>query len=124
VRPALRALRARGFPLAVFSNWDERLEPLLRRLGLAGWFCHVIVSSDLRAAKPARAAYAAVVERLAGVEAGSLPPVMIGDRLDHDVAPALEAGWTAVWLDRTGRGTAPPGVPVVGDLREIARVLG
>jgi REG-2-like HAD superfamily hydrolase len=124
VRPALRAFRARGFPLAVFSNWDERLEPLLKRLGLAGWFCHVIASSDLRAAKPARAAFDAAAGRLANVEAGLLPPIMIGDRVDHDIMPAIEAGWTAVWLDREGRGPAPGGVPVVRDLREASGVLG
>jgi putative hydrolase of the HAD superfamily len=124
VRPALRALRARGFPLAVFSNWDERLHPLLTRLGLAGYFCRVVVSSDLLAAKPARGAFDAVAHELAGVETASLPPVMIGDRLDHDAAPAIEAGWAAVWLDRAGSGGAPDGVRIARDLREVPDLLG
>ena len=123
VRPALRALRADSFPLAVFSNWDDRLEPLLSRLGLAGYFCRVLVSSELPAAKPARAAFDAVIDRLANVEM-TLPPVMIGDRLDHDAVAAIEAGWTGVWLDREGRGTAPEGVRAVHDLRELPRILG
>lgn len=123
VRPTLRALRADGFPLAVFSNWDDRLEPLLSRLGLAGYFCRVLVSSELPAAKPARAAFDAVIDRLANVEM-TLPPVMIGDRLDHDAVAAIEAGWTGVWLDREGRGTAPEGVRAVHDLRELPRILG
>ena len=123
VRPALRALRVRGFPLAVFSNSDRRLEPLLATLGLRGWFCRVLVSSDLRAAKPSRAAFAAVADELAAVEPAA-PPVMIGDRLDHDVLPAIEAGWDAVWLDRAGRGGAPKGIETIRDLRELDALLG
>jgi REG-2-like HAD superfamily hydrolase len=124
VRPALRALRARGIPLAVFSNWDERLKPLLTGLGLAGYFCRVIVSSDLPAAKPARAAFDAVARELAGIKTASGPPVMVGDRLDHDAAPAIEAGWAAVWLNRSGSGGAPKGVWLARDLRELPDLLG
>lgn len=124
VRPALRALRARGVPLAVFSNWDARLGPLLSELGLAGYFCRVLVSSELPAAKPDGAAFEAVARELAGVEAACGPPVMVGDRLDHDVAPALSAGWDAVWLDRRGIGGAPEGTAVVRDLRELSAMSG
>jgi putative hydrolase of the HAD superfamily len=123
VRPGLRALRVRGVPLAVFSNWDARLAPILTALGIGGYFCRVIVSLDLPAAKPSRDAFAAVVRQLAEV-AGGRPPTMIGDRLDHDVLPALAAGLEAVWLDRSGRGRAPDGVLVVRDLRELAELSG
>lgn len=123
VRPALRAFRARGLPLAVFSNWDQRLGPLLAGLGLAGWFCRVLVSSELPAGKPSRAAFDAVADELRAIEPAA-PLLMIGDRLDHDVLPAIDAGWDAVWLDRSGRGGAPRGVGVVRDLREIDRLLG
>jgi putative hydrolase of the HAD superfamily len=124
VRPTLRALRARGVPLAVLSNWDARLGPLLSELGLAGYFCRVLVSSELPAAKPDRAAFDAVARELAGIAATSGSPVMVGDRLDHDVLPALAAGWDAVWLDRRGDGAAPPGARVVRDLRELAPASG
>ena len=124
VRPALRWLRARGFPLAVFSNWDERLSPLLRSLGLGGYFCRVIVSSDLPAAKPDPAAFAAVRRELGTIESAVGAPIMVGDRLDHDVVPAMAAGWEAVWLDREGAGGAPEGVRTVRDLRELTPLLG
>lgn len=123
VRPALRALRVRGSPLAVFSNWDARLPPILAALGIGGYFCRVIVSLDLPAAKPSEGAYAAVVRQLAEA-AGGRPPVMVGDRLDHDVLPALAAGLEAVWLDRGGLGHAPAGVLVVRDLRELVELSG
>lgn len=119
VRPTLRALRVRGVPLAVFSNWDARLVPLLSDLGLAGYFCRVLVSAELPTAKPDRAAFDAVARELAGVDGASGSPVMVGDRLDHDVVPALAAGWDAVWLDRRGDGAAPSGVRVIHELREL-----
>lgn len=122
-RPALRALRLRGLPIAVFSNWDGRLGPLLAGLGLAGWFCRVYVSSELSAAKPSRAAFDAVAAELATVEPAG-PPLMVGDRLDHDVEPAIDAGWDAVWVDRADRGGAPAGVVTVRDLRELDALVG
>jgi REG-2-like HAD superfamily hydrolase len=124
VRPGLRALRARGIPLAVFSNWDARLEGLLRSLGLGGYFCRVIVSSDLPAAKPECAAYEAAGRELQTIESAAGAPIMVGNRLDHDAVPAIAAGWQAVWLDREGAGEAPEGVPTVRDLRELADLLG
>lgn len=123
VRPGLRALRARGVPLAVFSNWDARLEPLLRALGLGGYFCRVIVSGDLPAAKPDVAAYAAVARELRKIESASGAPIMVGDRLDHDATPAIAAGWDAIWLDRAGAAGAPRGVRAVRDLRGLADLL-
>jgi len=124
VRPALRTLRVRGTPLAVFSNWDARLPPILTALGLGGYFCRVIVSLDLPAAKPSRGAFAAVARQLAEAGGDGPPPMMVGDRLDHDVLPALAAEWEAVWLDRTGLGHAPDGVLVARDLRELAELSG
>jgi REG-2-like HAD superfamily hydrolase len=124
VRPGLRALRVRGVPLAVFSNWDGRLKPLLTHLGLGGYFCRVIVSGDLPAAKPSRHAFEAVARELANVESAQGLPVMVGDRLDHDALPAMAAGWDAVWLDRTGEGGVPESVRVAHDLRELPSLLG
>lgn len=120
VRPGLRALRRAGLPLAVFSNWDSRLEPLLDRLGLRGYFARVVVSSALPAAKPDPAAYQAAGEALADLTPES-SPIMVGDRLDHDVEPALAAGWDAIWLDREGRGRrSSEGAAALRDLRELA----
>lgn len=119
VRPGLRALRRRGTPLAVLSNWDARLEGLLDALGLRGYFARVLVSADLPAAKPDPRAFAAAREALGELAPGA--PVMVGDRVDHDVGPAVAAGWEAVWLDRKGRGaTLPTGVLRVRGLRGLA----
>lgn len=118
VRPGLRALRRAGHPLAVLSNWDGRLAGLLKGVGLRGYFARVLVSADLPAAKPSPDAFRAAARALAGL--GSGIPIMVGDRVDHDVGPALAAGWDAIWLDRGGRGGTPGGASRVSTLRAVA----
>lgn len=119
VRPALRALRGAGVPLAVLSNWDSRLPGLLEALGLGGFFARVVVSSGLEHAKPDPAAFARARSAL-GEPAEASVPTMVGDRLEHDVEPALAAGWRAVWLDRSGAGgEAPEGAVRVEDLADV-----
>lgn len=123
VRPTLRALRVAGHPLAVLSNWDGRLASLLSRFGLRGYFCEVFVSSRLPVAKPALGAYEAVrgalEERL-----GVLHPWMVGDRIENDVVPAVDAGWSAVWLDRQGcGGELPNGAHRVSDLTALPDIV-
>ena len=119
VRPGLRALRRQGHRLAVLSNWDGRLAGLLDGLGLGGYFARVLVSADLPADKPSPEAFRAAAVALADL--GSATPVMVGDRIDHDVEPALAAGWGAIWLDREGRGSAlPEGAARVPSLRAFA----
>lgn len=122
-RPALRALREAGRPLVVFSNWDGRLGRLLDELGLGGFFARILVSGRLPAAKPDPAAFAAVEAAIADLP-GSGRPILVGDRIDHDVEPALAAGWGAVWLDRSGAGGSPPeGAARIEDLRQLPEVL-
>ncbi|MGH7543026.1 MAG: HAD-IA family hydrolase [Gemmatimonadota bacterium] len=119
VRPGLRALRREGHRLAVLSNWDGRLAGLLDGLGLGGYFTRVLVSADLPAAKPSPIVFRAAIEDLAGL-AGARP-VMVGDRIDHDIEPALAAGWDAIWLDREDRGSPlPDGAARVPSLRALA----
>lgn len=125
VRPALRALRAAGVPLAVFSNWDRRLRDVLAGLGLGGFFARIIVSSELSAAKPDPQAFIAARHALeAGASVGQARPVMVGDRIDFDIEPARTAGWDAVWLDRAGEAKpVPAGVARIGALTQLSASL-
>ena len=125
VRPALRRLRGAGYPLAVFSNWDQRLPPLLQAIGLAGFFARVVFSSALPAAKPDPAAFDAARETMErDLSIREEPPIMVGDRIDHDVVAALAAGWSAIWLDRLGTDTKPPpGARRVRTLAELDEAL-
>ncbi len=100
VRPALDALTARGFKLGAISNWDRRLPPLLRRLGLHGYFEAVVVSCDVGSAKPSRIIFEWASAKLA------LPPeaiLHVGDSPEMDVRGAQAAGMPALLLRRRAK---------------------
>lgn len=97
VTPALDALAARGLKLGVISNWDERLRPLLKRLGLATYFQAIVVSREVGAAKPSRAIFSHALRML------DLPPeavLHVGDDLSLDMRAARSAGLSALLLNR------------------------
>jgi putative hydrolase of the HAD superfamily len=97
VLPTLAALAGRGIKLGVISNWDERLRPLLRRLKLAGRFQTIVVSREVRAAKPAGAIFRHAVRRL-GLPSEAV--LHVGDSLSMDVRGARAAGFSALLLNR------------------------
>ncbi len=51
-REVLEALKARGYPLAVVSNWDGLLPEVLEAVGLRPYFDHLAVSALVGVAKP------------------------------------------------------------------------
>ncbi|MCL4179187.1 MAG: HAD-IA family hydrolase [Verrucomicrobia bacterium] len=96
VLPTLEALRRDGIRIAVLSNWDDRLRPLLQRLELARFFDPIIVSCEVGAAKPDPAIFRFAASAL------ELPPGLIlhvGDDPILDLA-AGHAGLQAVLIDR------------------------
>ena len=94
--PALAALRAGGYRLAVIAN-----QPALRhrQLVAAGVDVDVMaMSQELSVAKPAPEFFLRSLELM-----GSPPPgdvAYVGDRIDNDVLPAAAAGLRAVWIRR------------------------
>jgi len=97
VVPALEGLKARGFRLAVISNWDERLRPLLGRLRLENRFEQIVVSCESGHCKPSPFIFKDAAARL------DVPPaalVHIGDSREHDVEGARGAGLQALQLVR------------------------
>jgi putative hydrolase of the HAD superfamily len=98
VVPALAELQARRIPLAVVSNWDDRLRPLLVSLDLARYFVYMVISCELGVSKP----HPAMFERAAQLL--QLPPASIlhvGDHLEEDVAGARHAGFCGLLLERS-----------------------
>lgn len=97
VAPALERFRAKDLKLAVLSNWDERLRPLLDQIGLAPYFDALVISGELGHHKPSRAIFDHAAAQL------RLPPTQIlhvGDSLDEDLKGAESAGFKAVLLQR------------------------
>jgi putative hydrolase of the HAD superfamily len=115
--PALEALATQGRRLAVVSNWDVSLPPLLVRLALAPYLETVVHSAGVGASKPDPRPFLVALERL------GLPPeecVHVGDDAVNDVAGAAAAGLRAILLDR--HGPAKPGVRVPS-LEEVPAVV-
>ena len=117
VLPALAALKSRGLKLAVISNWDERLRPLLRELRLDIYFDAFAISHETGCTKPA-----AEIFRRAVAELGVPPACVlhIGDSADEDVAGARVAGINSTLLDRKAARNCSA---VVNDLQWLAMVF-
>lgn len=64
VPAVLRRWHRAGLRLAVVSNFDQRLQPLLQGLGLGELFQRVVVSSSIGAAKPSPLPFRAALEAL------------------------------------------------------------
>lgn len=94
----LAALRGRGVGLAVVSNFDSRLPPLLDALGLAPFFDAVVCSGAVGAAKPDGAIFAHALTTL-GVDAHEA--LHVGDSRVHDYDGARAAGLEALLVDRS-----------------------
>lgn len=89
------------------SNFDERLHPLLKNLGVYDYFDFVLTSRECGSGKPdphmfrealkrARAGAGARTQRLGGSSTG----VHIGDNFDKDVLGAQAAGWDSVLITK------------------------
>jgi len=95
----VRQVRSAGLPLALASNFDERLlglTPVVEPLTLAD---HVFASSELGWRKPARQFFQVIEERL-GLRPEEL--LLVGDDPELDVAAALRAGWQARQIAPSG----------------------
>lgn len=95
----LTRLKERGLELGIVSNFDSRLFPVMRGLGLDHLFDTVTISSLAQAAKPAPKIFQVALDKHA------LDPheaVHVGDSFREDVEGAMRAGVHAVLLDREG----------------------
>jgi putative hydrolase of the HAD superfamily len=96
VAMVLAALRTRGFPLAVVSNFDGRLPPLLAALGIAPLIDRIVYSSAAGTAKPDPGMLVMVAESFGLPTSGLLH---VGDT-PLDLAAAHAAGARGAALDR------------------------
>lgn len=117
VPDVLAALRERDIPLAVVSNFDSRLPPLLDALGLAPYFEAVVCSGAVGAAKPDGAIFAHALASL-GVEASEA--LHVGDSRVADYEGARAAGIEALLVDRNLEARRGRAIP---DLRGILDYL-
>jgi putative hydrolase of the HAD superfamily len=110
------------YRLGVISNTvgsgDAELEEALKKAGIRPLIDALVTSRDFGSAKPDPAIYVEGARRL-GVPLAAT--VMVGDRLDTDVAGALNAGIAAVWLKHPGA-VAIPGIAPTHVITRLAEL--
>lgn len=125
VAPVLAALRRARIPVGIVTNGasDTQRDKIVA-LGLDALIDVVVVSGEVRAAKPEAAPFRTVVAGL-GVDPGRV--CHVGDNLAADVAGANDAGLISVWLNRVSatRGASDPEPHVeITSLDALAEWLG
>jgi putative hydrolase of the HAD superfamily len=116
VRPCLDVLASRSVKLAIVSNWDERLHPLLDELKLTSYFDAIIISCDIGFTKPSPVIFEQALRKL------GVPPAAVlhvGDSQTEDVDGAAAAGMKSLLLRRSD-GVFPR---ELGSLRELEGVV-
>ena len=124
-RKVLQALKDRGLPLVLVSNFYGNMSVVLREFGFDGLFLQVIESAVVGIRKPDPRIF------LLGVEALGLKPeevTVVGDSLDKDIIPAQETGCQTVWLRGEGWNPGPhkrdcPHCETIDSLDELLRMI-
>lgn len=85
------------FQLAVVSNFDARLHPILEGLGLTLYFEAIVSSAEARARKPESSIFELALEKM---QVAPHEVLHIGDSLEADYEGARRAGLHAFHLQR------------------------
>lgn len=123
---AIEALRAAGYRVGVVANQPEIRSEQLRAIGVEPDV--LAMSEGLGVAKPDPAFFARALELMGAATPGDV--AYVGDRVDNDVLPAIDAGMRAVWIRRgpwgiiqhLPEGTQP--VLAVDSLDELVERIG
>ncbi|MEP6485914.1 HAD-IA family hydrolase [Microcoleus vaginatus GB2-A3] len=97
VLPALNKWQQQGIELAVVSNFDSRIYPVLKALNLAGYFTSVTISTEVGAAKPDSKIFTVALQKH---NCTAEKVLHIGDSFKADYCGAKNAGLNAIWLNR------------------------
>jgi len=96
-------------PVALVSNWDQRLRRLLTELGLVDRFHTLVISAEIGIEKPDPDIFAHALHQLGTAAAATLH---VGDSWREDILGAHAAGLKALWL-------APADIPLPQSLPEV-----
>ncbi|WP_097231751.1 HAD family hydrolase [Streptomyces zhaozhouensis] len=96
VRITIRVMRQAGMWLGIAANQSPATTQVLRTL-FSGYAGLVLTSSDLGVAKPDPRFFELLVEEL---EVAPEEILYVGDRLDHDIAPAASVGLRTALIRR------------------------
>lgn len=103
--------------MGIISNFDSRIYPLLKSLGIFHLFQTVTVSGEEGVAKPSREIFDRALKKSGCVSSEAL---FIGDHPLYDIEGAENAGMTALLIDRKGQYQR---ANKIRTLREVYRYL-
>lgn len=115
----LDALKARGVPMGIVSNFSPNLEDVLRQQGIHDYFQFFVVSAIAGVEKPDPKIFDLAVN-LAQRPRAEL--VYIGDSIFHDMDGARAAGIAGILIDRANLYHDYPGSRVQ-DLNDLVGIL-
>jgi HAD superfamily hydrolase (TIGR01549 family) len=121
-KPALDALKAAGYRVALIANQPAERTEELRFLGVRAEVMGM--SAQMGVHKPAPEFFTQALDLMGNPAPGDV--AYVGDRLDNDIGPAAAAGMRPVWI-RRGPWAAittdlpPAGTLVVDSLTELVQ---
>ena len=119
MRPALEALRAKGWRLAILSNTDrDYIDASIARIGVP--IDLAIVASEIGSYKPAPRHWTEFFTRSGADRARH---VHVAASLFHDIEPAANLGLRAVWINRLGERSPLPRLRELADLSDLPATL-
>ncbi len=122
----LRYLCDKGYLISVIANQGLGTEKRLENWGIRKYFDSVTASAEEGVAKPDLEIFRRALNK-AGCSAGN--SVMIGDRLDNDIAPAKSLGMRTVWIKQGFSVYCSPTCPqeqpdhIISNLMELKNIL-
>ena len=122
VTPVMAELRKRDLIIGLISNSHRSLDAFREHFALADFVSVSVSGAEHGYMKPHRSIFDRALER-AGVTAPEA--LMVGDSFKHDIEGALNAGWRAVLLKRSGDVpyALPPDLPVIQTLPALLPLL-
>ncbi|NOY83409.1 MAG: HAD-IA family hydrolase [Nitrospirae bacterium] len=116
----LASLKKSGFTLGIISNFDSRLIPICRHLGIYDYFDPIVFSSQNSVAKPHPAIFEKTLKTSGLMPSESL---YIGDHYQNDVVGPESVGMSALLIERGAHASEADQAECIRDLREIGVFL-
>lgn len=115
VKSCLESIAELGIPCALASNFDKRIVPIVKHFSELKPIADCYYSTKTGYAKPDPRFFEVVSESL-NCEADQL--LMVGDDVTNDYHAALQCGWRAILIDRSGQAGTTNSIQSLIELRE------
>ena len=122
VAPVLELLQKRGLIVGLISNSHRSLDAFREHFSLANIITVSVSGAEHGYMKPHRSIFDTALDR---AKVKPEEALMVGDSFTHDIQGALNAGWQAVLLRRSGErpANAPAGLPIISTLSALPALL-